>query len=231
MVTAGPLEQGILAIWHDIAPPHVADVLAWYDAEHHFERLDVPGFLSVRRYHAVEGTPFLFIRYETTGADVLSSAPYLERLNRPTPGTQQAQPRFRNNSRTVCVRVARAGRAEGGFVVTARREAGSGLVPETDWPRLASGLMGGADDTAPGLAGIIGAELWRAQAAASAIPTAEKRLRRVADGLVSEVVVVHATGRTAADAAADGLRRLLPETAAARIGIYALAFAASNPPC
>lgn len=235
--------RGILAIWHDIEPGHAADVLAWYDAEHHFERLAVPGFLNVRRYHALAAAPHLFIRYETAGVDVLASAPYLERLNRPTPWTLRAQPRFRNNSRTVCARAARAGRAEGGVVVTARlpsADAGEALPPAL-WPRLAQELLGPADlmppeDAAPadgaeaGIPGVVGLELWRADGAASAIPTAETRLRGGEDHHVGAAVVVHATDRAAADRAAARLAALLPSgPAAPSLGIYALAFAAANP--
>ncbi|ODT55071.1 MAG: hypothetical protein ABS59_04395 [Methylobacterium sp. SCN 67-24] len=112
---------GILAIWHDIVPEHQTDVLFWYDREHHFERLAVPGFRSVRRYQAEPGTsPQLFIRYETESIATLSAPAYLERLNQPTPWTLRCQPQFRGNSRTVCERIESHGGAEGGCAVTIR---------------------------------------------------------------------------------------------------------------
>lgn len=233
--------QGVLAIWHDILPGHVADVLAWYDAEHHFERLGVPGFLSVRRYHALDAAPQLFIRYETASPDVLASSAYLERLNNPTPWTLRSQPCFRNNSRTVCVRAARAGRAEGGVAVTARFMAANGdaPVPPSLWPDLVTGLLGtsclpGAPAAEPaggraGIAGVVGLELWRADREASAIPTAEKRLRGGEDLHVAATLVVHATDKAAADDAARLLPSLLRDRAeAVSLGVYALAFSASN---
>ncbi|MFG1348023.1 hypothetical protein V5F59_24350 [Xanthobacter autotrophicus DSM 431] len=228
MATAGTAERGILAIWHDIEPNHVGDVLTWYDAEHHFERLDIPGFLNVRRYHALKATPQLFIRYETTDANVLASPLYLERLNHPTLGTQQAQPHFRNNSRTVCARVVWSGRAEGGFVVTARQDEAGAAAAGAMWPCLVADLLGSAE-AGRGTPGIVGAELWRAQTGASTIASAEKRLRGAADAHVGGVVVVHATGSAAAEAAADRLRQALSDAEPASIGIYALAFAAYNP--
>jgi hypothetical protein len=216
--------RGILAIWHDIVPEHRDDVLAWYDAEHHVERLDVPGFLSVRRYSAVQGSPELFIRYETESVDVLSSEPYLARLNHPTPWTVQSQPRFLNNSRTVCVRTDRIGRAEGGFVVTARiegREA-EATSPEWNWAATADALMARR--------GIVGAELWKADRARSTIATAEKKLRGGEDRYVDAVVVVHATDQAAAGEALGHLNGRIPHSASRPVtaGIYALAFSASN---
>jgi hypothetical protein len=216
--------RGILAIWHDIVPEHRHDVLAWYDAEHHFERLDVPGFLSVRRYSAMQGEPELFIRYETESVAVLSSEPYLARLNNPTPWTLQSQPRFRNNSRTVCTRTQRVGRAEGGFAVTLRIDAQAGMDPSHgwNWPATRVELM-----RQPG---VVGVERWEADGARSTIATAEKKLRGGEDRYVGLVIVAHATDRSAADAAARLLQEatLQPGFGSSTIGVYALAFTASN---
>ena len=110
-------ERGILAIWHDIDTGQSDAVLDWYNNEHHFERLSVPGFRMVHRYSAVEGAPHLFINYETDDVSVLSSPAYLERLNAPTPWTLTSQPHFRNNSRTVCHRSFAWGRPRAGMSV------------------------------------------------------------------------------------------------------------------
>lgn len=233
--------RGVLAIWHDIQPEHVADVLAWYDREHHFERLGIPGFLNVRRYHAITASPLLFIRYETTSPQVLASPAYLERLNAPTAWTRLSQPAFRNNSRTVCVRAARAGQAEGGAVVTVRLAGASAAepVPPDLWTDLVAHLLlasGGAAGRAPlptgaprGIAGVVGLELWRACHPASSIPTAEKALRGCDDVHVAAALVVHATDAAAADAALDVLKsRLTDVPAKACMGTYALAFSADN---
>jgi hypothetical protein len=213
-------QRGILAIWHDIAPEHTSDVLAWYNAEHHFERLAVPGFLNVRRYHAVQGSPELFIRYETKDVGVLSSKPYLARLNNPTSWTLQSQPQFRNNSRTVCFRKSRLGNAEGGFAVTVRLEAreGGDDAGSWDWNAAADMLMTKA--------GIVRVELWEADRERSAIATKEKQLRSGEDRYVSSVIVVHATDRASAEQVASALLTALPSSASAnaQVGVYALAF-------
>ena len=85
----------------------------------------MPGFLFGRRLEAVSGSPRFFTFYVTETPDVLTSAPYTERLNNPTPLTQAVMSGgFKNTSRTVCRRAARAGRFRGSMVVTLRfREA------------------------------------------------------------------------------------------------------------
>jgi hypothetical protein len=217
--------RGILAIWHDIAPEASADVLDWYDREHHFERLAVPGFRNVRRHEAVEASPALFIRYETDDVDVLGSAAYLARLNGPTPWTLRSQPNFRNNSRTVCIREARIGMAEGGFVLTLRLSAARplALADIGDWTMLAGALTQHH--------GILGAEFWRADPSRSRIPTREKDIRQGEDIYVSAVLVIHASS-------AQALRQLpvgslqglsVPAGVTLESGLYQLVFAADNP--
>ncbi len=220
MAATSERPRGILAIWHDIAPGWEGEVLAWYDREHHFERLDVPGFLGVRRYTALGSGPRLFIRYETVDAAVLGSAAYLARVNAPTPGTLRAQPQFRNNSRTVCRRLARFGRAEGGVVATLRLAGTEGWA----WRDAATLLE---------RRGILAAEVWEADAERSAIASNEKRLRGVADAHVAAVLVVHASDPAAAEAAAAAALASLPDSlrAGAQHDLYALSFAAEGVTC
>jgi hypothetical protein len=213
---------GILAIWHDIAPEHFSDVLAWYDREHHFERLAVPGFRNVRRYHAVEGKPAIFIRYETRDVGVLSSSDYLARLNNPTAWTLRCQPRLINNSRTVCFRKGSLGRAEGGVVAVVRLEAAEAPFPEIQ-------AMSQAMEEVLAQEGVVGLELWKADHARSVLPTREKQLRGVGDSYVSAVLVAHATGRIQAEDALQGMRGLVGSTKAGlQLGLYQLAFAAHS---
>jgi hypothetical protein len=216
--------RGILAIWHDIAPEASADVLDWYDREHHFERLAVSGFRNVRRHHAVEASPALFIRYETDDVDVLGSPAYLARLNGPTPWTLRSQPNFRNNSRTVCTREARIGMAEGGFVLTLRFSATQPLTLDDlgDWPVLSGALMQHR--------GILGAEFWRADPSRSRIPTREKDIRKVEDIHVSAVLVIHGSSAGALrDLPVGSLPGLdVKSGVTLESGLYQLVFAADN---
>lgn len=210
---------GILAIWHDIVPEHQAETLSWYDREHHFERLAVPGFRSVRRYQAEPGTsPYLFIRYETDSPATLSSPAYLERLNQPTPWTLRCQPQFRGNSRTVCERIESHGGAEGGIAVTIRLS------------RPMTAELQQAVGHATELPGLLGWERWAADLQRSSIPTREKQLRGGEDDYVDTVLILHARGSGEAAACLDTLRPALAaeSRSAAVAGTYRLAFSASN---
>lgn len=213
--------QGILAIWHNIAGGHCEDTLAWYDREHHAERVGIPGFLSARRYMALEGTPELFIRYETTSPEVLSSTAYLEHVNNPTRWSLRGQMTIENNSRTVCRIARRTGESEGGFVLTAQLGAAPSESVVAAWDQ------DGTIERLTGRSGILSAELWLADAARSAIPTREKELRGVVDQHASATLVVHATDeKSLREAAAAELAgsRLLQSGEGAEIRLFRLAF-------
>jgi hypothetical protein len=122
--------QGVLAIWHDIRDGREQDFEAWYKDEHFPERLAVPGFRLGRRYEAVSGAPRYFCYYLTDTPDTLTSAPYLERLNNPTPLTRAMMSgAFLEMHRTVCRRVQRRGALSAGLTVTARFHQPSAQVP------------------------------------------------------------------------------------------------------
>jgi hypothetical protein len=112
---------GILAIWNDVAPGRDADFDTWFQSEHLSERLGVPGFLYGRRHQAISGTPAYFIFYLVNSPDVLTSKPYLDRLDNPTPMTKMIMTDvFKNMNRTLCHRVLRRGALRGAYAVTVR---------------------------------------------------------------------------------------------------------------
>lgn len=80
-------QPGILAIWNDVAPGRDADFDLWFQGEHLAERLAVPGFLFGRRHQAISGASGYFNFYLVESPAVLTSKPYLERLDNPTPMT------------------------------------------------------------------------------------------------------------------------------------------------
>jgi len=210
--------EGILAIWHDIAPGHEAEVFDWYDREHHLERLDIPGFLTARR-HLRRGSagPLVFTVYQTESPDVLASAPYLERLNAPSAWTLEAMPHYRNMSRTVCRRLARHGRADGGHVFSLRLPGFGGW----DW-RPAAALTAEP--------GILALDVWQADEAAAPPSTREAALRGGGDARVGAVLVLQASSPEAAEAGGRALVAALPpELAAAAEGAcHDLVFAAGR---
>ncbi|MDP6343912.1 MAG: hypothetical protein QF578_18160 [Alphaproteobacteria bacterium] len=112
-------DNGRLAIWNDCAAGWEEDYEDWYQSEHLFERLGVPGFRLGRRYRAVAAERTYFTYYETAGPETLSTPAYLERLENPTVWTQRMMSdAFTNMSRTVCACRWQVGVMRGAFAVT-----------------------------------------------------------------------------------------------------------------
>jgi len=158
---------GILAIWNDVRPGREADFETWFQGEHLTERLAVPGFRFGRRHEAITGTPRFFVFYVTDGPEVLTSKPYLERLDNPTPMTRTIMSEvFMNMNRTLCRRVARRGNFRGAYAVSMRFE-------ETPTEAAMVPLMDElAKDTA-----IATVELWIAADAGGQPVSMEEKLR------------------------------------------------------
>ena len=71
----------------------------------------MPGFLFGRRHQAISGACGYFNFYLVEQPAVLTSKPYLERLDNPTPMTRKVMSEiFINMNRTVCHRTLRARR-------------------------------------------------------------------------------------------------------------------------
>jgi hypothetical protein len=114
-------QLGILAIFNDARAGREAEFDAWFQSEHLLERLSVPGFLYGRRHAAISGSAGYFNYYLVESPAVLTSKPYLERLDNPTPMTKTIMSEvFLNMNRTVCHRTLRRGAFRGAYAVTAR---------------------------------------------------------------------------------------------------------------
>ncbi len=90
--------NGLLAVWTDIAPEAEREFNEWYDSEHIPQLLGVPGFLSGRRYQAVEGEPKYLALYDLTDAEVLKSDAFRQVREMPTEWTKKMLPLFRNTA-------------------------------------------------------------------------------------------------------------------------------------
>jgi hypothetical protein len=158
---------GILAIFNDCRAGREAEFEAWFQGEHLLERLAVPGFLFGRRHRAISGTAGYFNYYLVETPDVLTSKPYLERLDHPTPMTRTIMSEvFVNMNRTVCRRVARRGGFRGAFTVTAR------FSRSPDEAVLSGVLEKLTADTA-----VAGGEIWIALDPAGMPVSMEEKLR------------------------------------------------------
>jgi hypothetical protein len=164
--------RGAVAIWNDIAPEGRSEFYAWHGSEHMPERAGIPGFLRGRRYVAIDGAPEYFTLYETVSRCTVTGAEYLTRLNAPTAWTTATIRHFRNVSRSLCEVAASFGEGQGGLVATLRYSVGDDRA-HPHRKRL-------AQQTLPELAeapGVAGCHLLVADEAASAVETAERRVR------------------------------------------------------
>ena len=159
---------GILAIFNDVRPGREAEFEAWFQGEHLQERLAVPGFLYGRRHEAIAASSGYFNFYVVESPAVLTSTPYLARLDDPTPITKRIMADvFANMHRTVCTRVARRGAFRGAYAVTARY---ADAAP--DIPALTAMLDALVKETA-----VAGGEIWQAVDPAGMPVSEEERLR------------------------------------------------------
>jgi hypothetical protein len=222
------LGQGALVIWHDVRDE--SDYNEWHSKEHMLERVAVPGFRRGLRYVALAGSPKYLNVYEVDDVATLTSRPYLDRLNDPTPWTRRALPNVYNNSRTLCRVVAsRGGAGICAFLLTVQ------LAPQAIGADTLRAWL--SDEVLPQLAarpGIVGAHLLEGDQAASRTGTEEKRLRGVADAIADWIVLLGGYDAPALQASRDDAlsdERLLAHGAAAAptVGLYQLLHAITEP--
>ena len=199
-------QSGVLAIWNDVTPGHEAEFDAWFQIEHLIERLSVPGFLFGRRHQAISGSSGYFNFYLVESPDVLTSKPYLERLDNPTPMTKKIMSGiFVNMSRTVCHRTVRRGAFRGAYAVTVRFD------DAPDEARLTALLDELVTDT-----NIASGEIWIATNPAGQPVSMEEKLRG-GDKKIKAALMVDTLRQ--ADAEALGAR-MTKEFPAADVGVF-----------
>jgi hypothetical protein len=160
-------EPGVLAIFNDCAAGREAEFDAWFQGEHLVERLGVPGFLFGRRHKSISGATGYFNFYLVETPDVLTSKPYLQRLDHPTPLTRTIMSEvFVNMNRTVCRRTARRGSFRGAYTVVAR------FNQNPNEAALSATLEKLTADTT-----VAGGEIWLALDAAGMPVSMEEKLR------------------------------------------------------
>lgn len=96
------LGKAALAMWWDVSSEVRAELEHWHAHEHTPERLAVPGFLRSSRWTDASGGEGFFVMYELQDHAVLASAPYVARLNAPTPWSTRMMPLHRHMVRTQC---------------------------------------------------------------------------------------------------------------------------------
>src|SRR5919106_1528347 len=155
-----------LGIWIDVAPDARDDFNAWYREQHIPERLGVPGFLRGRRYEAIGDGPAYFTLYETADAAVLSSAPYLARLNAPTEWTRRVLPAMtmmiRNAYRLAAASPEPAPAATRLLTVRVQPHSGRG-------PYVRAWLAGDAVATVSALDGVAGVGIYESDTSGTSV--------------------------------------------------------------
>jgi hypothetical protein len=199
-------QPGILAIFNDCRAGREAEFEAWFQSEHLIERLSVPGFWYGRRHRAISGTTGYFNFYLVESPDVLTSKPYLERLDHPTPMTHTIMSEvFVNMNRTVCRRTERRGSFRGAFTVTVR------FSQKPDEPTLSDTLAKFTADTK-----VAGGEIWIALDPAG-MPVSKEEQLRGGDKKIAGALLIETLYQEDAAATGDLLAKQFP---GADIGVF-----------
>jgi hypothetical protein len=203
--------RAAVAMWYDVPPDARAEWEDWHTHEHMPERLGIPGFLRGSRWIAASGELSYFGFYETARLATITSGPYLERLNDPTPWSRRMMPHHHNMVRSLCRVCARFGGGLGQAVATIRfsppRRGGRALVKR---------LVDQALPALPARRGLSSAALLQSAPAELTPQTAEQRIRggdaradwAVVIGGYDVEAVRSAAGELALPGAITGLYRL-----------------------
>lgn len=202
------LGEAAVLIWNDVAAEGRECFYAWHDKEHMPERLALPGFRRGRRFSRPGHSPEWLTMYEAADVSVLVSPQYIARLNAPTRATLAALRYFGNTSRAVCRVVHSVGGSTGGHVLAmrmsvegSRDDAMCGYLRDDAFPR------------AMARTGIVACHLYRADADASHVDTAESSTRRF--DVPPWVLLCEAT----TSGAAHDVRNVVEGTEFARLGV------------
>ena len=178
------LGEAVMVFWHDIADGD-DDYKDWHSNEHMSERVGVPGFLRGRRGRSLRGEPRYFIMYEVDSVEVLTSRAYLDRLNDPSPWTEQVLSRYRNSNRTLCRLEDTRGLGTGRFLLTCRMAPAEGSSDG-----LRHWLQNTFLEECVSVGSIVGAHFLTADEVASQTETEEKKLRSQPDEIANWVIIV-----------------------------------------
>lgn len=172
-----------LAMWWDMAAHMRADFEDWHTHEHFPERLGIPGFLRSSRWTDADNGEGVFVLYELENHSVLSSRPYLARLNAPTPWSTALMPHHRGMVRAQCHVMASCGGVVARYAATLRFSIEQDDA-EAFIALLSPRLKRSSEDT-----GIVGAHLLRHETPKIDLTT-EQRIRKAADKPADWVLIV-----------------------------------------
>ncbi len=96
--------RGLLLVMIDVDPAHEEEFNRWYNEEHLPERAACPGFLSGRRFVALQGGPKYLALYDLESPAVLESPEY-RKIYPPSEWTQRVSKHFLRAVRNVYVEI------------------------------------------------------------------------------------------------------------------------------
>ena len=172
-----------LFVMNDINPVVESEFNEWYQTEHVRQRMQIPGFLSARRYRALGASQAYMALYSCTDVGVLEQPAYKDILVEPTPLTKKMMPHFRNMVRSACHETWSAGTGLGGEAIVLQCAPKPGqdheardFIAQTLYPQFARANC------------LVRLALWEASEGVGAAPSPEEARRGVPDQRVNWVV-------------------------------------------
>jgi len=176
-----------LFVMNDINPIVESEFNEWYQTEHVRQRMQIPGFLSARRYRALGDSQAYMAIYSCTDVGVLELPEYKAILVEPTPLTKKMMPHFRNMVRSACDETWSAGTGLGGEAVVLRcapkpgqEKVARDFIAQTLYPQFARANC------------LVRIALWEASGSVGAAPSPEEARRGAPDQRVNWVLFVEA---------------------------------------
>ncbi len=177
------LGKAALAMWWDVSEDVRQEWEHWHAHEHFPERLSIAGFLRASRWTDVDGGEGFFVMYELEDHAVLASAPYVARLNAPTPWSTKMMPLHRNMVRTQCQVVQSHGGVTARYVLTLR------CTPVEGQEEIPPHPIGEFAESVSQRPGIVGLHVLRHEAPKMETTT-EQKIRGNSDRTADWIIVV-----------------------------------------
>src|SRR6185295_17756314 len=81
--------HGLINVWLDVPTEREEEFNAWYDLEHLGQAVNLPGFVSARRYRC-DDAPLKYLAWYDTESEQVETGPDFQRLvAEPTPWSQR----------------------------------------------------------------------------------------------------------------------------------------------
>ena len=210
---------GMIVIWNDIKEEMRDEFVQWHSIEHLPERVSIPGFIAGQRWYGEYASPQYLTTYVTQNAGVLTSDPYIQRLNDPTPWTLKTVAAFRHTCRAAGEVIWEYGskKGYGGHILAIQ------ITELEDLTILTDHLNSLVSNAMHGVTGLLRARLVLTATKASQLPTAERAVRTGDQNEPYMVLLLEGfSGETPLRNAFSKITARIPKLKNSSTGIYAL---------